>query len=188
MRKVPVSCSSSDLAVCCLSSGQGSAGQAAGAQSQRDPAEDLQRDDRLGGVGHASQTLSALTGALSHLLICVSACLPACFHPLPFDWAYSFFLITRPFPIITLFSSRVVGLLTPSFRSLWLKSLLPSLSAHFLLRCWGPLGEHVGADQRPTSVLLLGCRQETLLHRQRWHGLEISGHCTSDTPACHNAL
>lgn len=69
-----------DHAVCCLSSGQGSAGQAAGAEGQRDPAEDLQRDDGLGRAGHAGQTLSALTAAVSHLLISVSACLPACMH------------------------------------------------------------------------------------------------------------
>lgn len=32
----------------CVPSGQGAAVQAAGAEGERDPAEDLQRDDRLG--------------------------------------------------------------------------------------------------------------------------------------------
>lgn len=49
-------------------------------------------------------------------------------------------------------------------------------------RRWGPLCEHDSADQRPPPLLLLGGRQETFLHRQRQHGLEISGHCIQDPP------
>lgn len=129
-----------DHAVCCLSSGQGSAGQAAGAEGQRDPAEDLQRDDRLGGAGHAGQTLSALTAALSHLLICVSACLHAWLHPPLFDLDSSFLLLASSFPIIPLFSSPVAGLLIPSFRLLTEISpsslSLSSLPAQMLRSTW----------------------------------------------------
>lgn len=47
----------------CFSSGQGSAVQAAGADGERDPPEDLQRDHRLGGARDTQQTLSALPPA-----------------------------------------------------------------------------------------------------------------------------
>lgn len=57
------------------------------------------------------------------------------------------------------------------------QSLFLFLSLSFSIsRCWGPLCEHDSADPRPPPLLLLGGRQETFLHRQRQHGLEISGH------------
>lgn len=52
-------------------------------------------------------------------------------------------------------------------------------------RRWGPLCEHDSADQRPPPLLLLGGRQETFLHRQRQHGLEIPGHCIQDIHSTH---
>lgn len=60
-------------------------------------------------------------------------------------------------------------------------SIPPTL---FISRCWDPLCEYDSTDQRPPPLLLLGCRQETYLHWQRQHGLEISGHSMWD---CHTS-
>lgn len=56
-----------------FASGQGSAVQAAGAESQRNPAEDLQRDDWLARAGDTRQTESASSLTVLHIL-CVCLC------------------------------------------------------------------------------------------------------------------
>lgn len=112
-----------------------------------------------------------------------SLCLHLSLHlSLCFLFLLILFLSAARSAVIFLLVSRVasfipVFLFLPySFHSICL-SLSRSIS-----RCRGPLCEHDSADQRPPPLLLLGGRQETFLHRQRQHGLEITGHSIQDPP------
>lgn len=173
-------------------SGQGSAVQAAGAESQRNPTEDLQRADRLDWTQDARQTQSALILTVLYIL-CVCLCSnmlqlsSVCLVCWLFSPSLSCSSIFYSFPLcfiflLILFLSVVISSCL-SFSSCFL-----SVSWHVhvlsltISRCRGPLCEHDSTDQRSPPLLFLGGRQETLLHRQRQHGLEIPGHSSNNPP------
>lgn len=132
---------------------------------------------------HSATTVS--TSSRSIIFILVSICTRLCAVSLLFCL---YFILFFPCSLFCLYPSTFSHMthLFPSLTSLdffclWLKFYL-CLCLLPVSRCWGPPSEHDSADQRPSPVVLLGRGQETFLHRQRQHGLEIPGHCISDTP------
>lgn len=194
-----------------FSSGQGSAVQAAGAESERNPTEDLQRDDRLDRAQHTRQTQSALT-VLYIQCVRVQTCCSLDLFILLTALSLSLFVLLSSFTLFPSFPLFLYLVDNVSVCGLICLYPLPCLTCNFLYfllfsssccrfvchlificvslsrsisRCWGPLCEHDSADQRSSPLLLLGGRQETFLHRQRQHGLEITGHCIYDSPHTH---
>lgn len=154
-------------------SGQGSAVQAAGAECQRNPAEDHKWDDWIDWAENTHQTQSAQLFYTIYLFI-----------PAQFLQSLSILLLiclsVSFFWLIYLVSSYF----SLSHSLLYFYFSFPCCPLCFLIsfllltisRSRSPLCEHDSTDQRQPAVLLLGGGQDTFLHRQCQHGVEISCH------------